>query len=78
LLVFALSAGIVSLEKLEKQGFMPMAQVCLLVFVIAILLQWIGYKAEGKFPSMGSNFKNLLVAPLWLASEIFKKFGVKI
>lgn len=78
LLVFALSAGIVSLEKLEKLGFMPMTQVCLLVFVIAILLQWIGYRAEGKFPGLGRNFKNLLVAPLWLASEIFKKFGVNI
>ena len=78
LLVFALSAGIVSLEKLEKQGFMPMTQVCLLVFVIAILIQSIGYKAEGKFPNAGRSFKNLLVAPIWLASEIFKKFGVKI
>jgi len=78
LLVFALSAGIVSLEKLQKQGFAELWQVCLVIFGVAILLQSIGHSVEGKFPSISNRFKNLLVAPLWLISEIFKKIGIKV
>jgi len=79
LFVFALSAGIVTLEKLARvNNWPPMETVCFLIFIIGSVLQYIGYKAEGRFPGANQSLKNLLNSPLWLIFTIFKKVGLKV
>jgi uncharacterized membrane protein YGL010W len=78
LFVFAFSAGIVGLEKLHTQSSWPqMGSVCMGVFVVGLILQFIGYKYEGTTPSLSSNFKLLLNGPLWLMYMLFKKLGYR-
>jgi len=78
LVMMIFSAGIVGLEKLHNQnGWPQMWQVCLLIFVLAWIGQFIGHKIEGKKPSFIDDLKFLLIGPIWLLHFIFKKAGIR-
>jgi len=78
LTVFAFSAGIVTLEKLHtNEGWPTMGNVCLIIFIIGLILQFIGYRKEGKTPSLLQNFEFLLNGPLWIMHWIFAKVGIR-
>lgn len=51
--------------------------IYLSVFTITWILQFIGYKIEGKKPSFLKDLQFLLIGPIWLLSLILKKFGIK-
>ncbi len=68
---------IVQLEYWQQAGGMPLPQVCVILFVAANILQFIGNKLEGKKPMLFLDFKFLLISPLWLLSLILKKFNIK-
>ena len=78
LLIMFFSAGIVSLEKMHNtSGWPQMWQVCLGIFVIAWIGQFIGHKIEGKKPSFFDDIKFLLIGPIWLLHFILKKAKIK-
>lgn len=78
LLIMIFSAGIVGLEKLHNlNGWPPMWQVCLIIFILAWIGQFIGHKIEGKKPSFLDDLKFLLIGPIWLIHFLFKKAGIR-
>ena len=78
LLMMFFSAGIVSLENMHNtEGWPSMWQVCLGIFVIAWIGQFIGHKIEGKKPSFLDDLKFLLIGPIWLLHFILKKAKIK-
>ena len=78
LLIMFFSAGIVSLEKMHNTaGWPQMWQVCLGIFVISWIGQFIGHKIEGKKPSFFDDIKFLLIGPIWLLHFILKKAKIK-
>jgi uncharacterized membrane protein YGL010W len=78
LLIMFFSAGIVSLEKMHNTaGWPPMWQVCLGIFVLAWIGQFIGHKIEGKKPSFFDDLKFLLIGPIWLLHFLLKKAKIK-
>ena len=78
LIIFAFAYGVVQLEAWQKAGGMILPQVCIILFVIANILQLIGYKLERKKqPMLFWDFKFLLIGPLWLMSLILKRFKIK-
>ena len=78
LIIMIFSAGIVSLEKLHTNSGWPMMwQVCLAIFILALIGQFIGHKIEGKKPSFFDDLKFLLIGPIWLLHFIFKKAGIR-
>lgn len=78
LVVFAFSAAIVMLEKLHTNaGWPPMWQVCLMIFALSWIGQFIGHKIEGKKPSFLDDVKFLLIGPVWLLHFVFKRMGLK-
>lgn len=78
LLIMFFSAGIVSLEKMHNnQGWPQMWQVCLGIFVLSWIGQFIGHKIEGKKPSFFDDLKFLLIGPIWLLHFILKKAGIR-
>jgi len=77
ILVFLMSWGIVLLEQLEKTGGPSVWLVCLIIFVISWIGQFIGHKVEGKKPSFLDDVKFLLIGPIWLLHFICKKVGIK-
>ncbi|ATP58964.1 hypothetical protein CPT03_22070 [Pedobacter ginsengisoli] len=77
LLIFAMSMIIVQLEKWEASGGPALWLVCLVIFVIAWIGQFIGHKIEGKKPSFLDDVKFLLIGPIWLLHFICKKVGLR-
>ena len=67
---------IVRLEYLEKAGGMALWQICVIIFVVAWIFQFIGHKIEGKKPSFFKDLQFLLIGPIWLLHFIFKKVGL--
>lgn len=51
--------------------------VCVAVFVGAWVLQFIGHKIEGKKPSFFEDIQYLWVGPLFVASKLFVKLGIR-
>lgn len=78
LVVFTFSAAIVMLEKLHiNAGWPAMWQVCLLIFIVSWVGQFIGHKIEGKKPSFLDDIRFLLIGPICLLHFVFKKAGLK-
>ena len=67
---FGMSMIIVQLEKWETSGGPALWLVCLVIFVIAWIGQFIGHKIEGKKPSFLDDVKFLLIGPIWLLQYI--------
>ena len=78
LLMMFFSAGIVSLEKMHNNsGWPQMWEVCLGIFVISWIGQFIGHKIEGKKPSFFHDLRFLLIGPIWLLHFLLKKAGIR-
>jgi len=78
LLMMFFSAGIVSLEKMHNNsGWPQMWEVCLGIFVISWIGQFIGHKIEGKKPSFFDDLRFLLIGPIWLLHFLLKKAGIR-
>jgi uncharacterized membrane protein YGL010W len=60
-----------------KAGGFIVPQICVFVFVMSIIAQFIGYQIEGKKPTFSDEFKFMLTGPLWLLGLVLKKVGVK-
>ena len=77
LVIFVFAAIIVTLEKLHnEQGWPAMWQVCLAIFFLSWVGQFIGHKIEGKKPSFLDDLRFLLIGPIWLWHFIFKRLGI--
>lgn len=55
----------------------PVWQICLGLFVLAWIGQFIGHKIEGKKPSFLHDLVFLLIGPAWLLHFIYKKIGLR-
>lgn len=74
LLVSALFLWIV--YQLDHLPTLPLWSVCLLIFVVAWMGQFVGHKIEGKKPSFLKDLQFLLIGPVWLLSFIYQKLGI--
>lgn len=54
----------------------PPWRVCLALFVLAWIGQFIGHKIEGKKPSFLKDVVFLLIGPAWLMHFIYKKLDI--
>jgi uncharacterized membrane protein YGL010W len=77
LVVFAFSYGIIELDTIQKAGGPALWLVCLVIFVVSWIGQFIGHKIEGKKPSFLDDIKFLLIGPIWLLHFILKKLNMK-
>lgn len=77
LIIFAMSIGVVQLEKWAAAGGPAVWQTCLGIFVLAWIGQFIGHKIEGKKPSFLDDVKFLLIGPIWLLHFVCKKIGLR-
>lgn len=64
--------GIKLLENLS----LPVWQVCVVLFVIMWILQFVGHHVEGKKPSFFKDLQFLLVGPAWWWGHWLKRFKI--
>lgn len=72
LFVMLVIASIRMLEKLPWSLWM----VCLVLFVVAWIGQFIGHHYEGRRPSFFKDVQFLMIGPLWLLSFIYRRLGI--
>ena len=60
---------------IESAG-LPLWLVCVVIFVLAWIVQFYGHKIEGAKPSFLEDLQFLMIGPAWLMSFIYKKLGV--
>jgi uncharacterized membrane protein YGL010W len=59
-------------------GFpLPLWQIACAVFIVAWVGQFYGHHIEGKRPSFFENIQFLLIGPVWLLADVYRKFNVK-
>lgn len=54
----------------------PLWQTSLAIFAIAWLGQFVGHFAEGKRPSFFRDLRFLLIGPLWILADIYRRLGI--
>ncbi|MBS0661856.1 MAG: DUF962 domain-containing protein [Verrucomicrobia bacterium] len=65
------------LSVLGERAPWPVWQVCLVLFVVAWIGQFIGHHVEGKKPSFFQDLAFLLIGPAWLLSHVYRKLGLR-
>ena len=63
--------------RLDAKATWPVWEICLVIFVLAWIGQFIGHKIEGKKPSFLHDVLFLLIGPAWLMSKVFRAVGLK-
>jgi uncharacterized membrane protein YGL010W len=54
----------------------PLWLTCVVIFVIAWIGQFIGHHIEGKRPSFFKDLQFLLIGPIWLLSNLYRRLGI--
>jgi uncharacterized membrane protein YGL010W len=62
-------------DALDTRGLL--VPVCLAVFVVAWIFQFIGHRIEGKKPSFFEDIQYLWVGPLFVLSKLFLRLGMR-
>lgn len=59
-------------------GFsVPMWQIAIAIFIVAWVGQFIGHNIEGKRPSFFKDIQFLLIGPVWLLADAYRKLHLK-
>lgn len=62
---------------LDRHAPWPLWAICLGVFAVAWIAQFIGHRVEGKKPSFLKDLQFLLIGPAWLLAKLLKKIGIR-
>lgn len=54
----------------------PLWQSCATIFVVAWIGQFVGHGVEGKRPSFFRDLQYLLIGPLWILADVYRRFGI--
>jgi uncharacterized membrane protein YGL010W len=66
-----------SVDRLAASASPPLAGLCAVLFVAAWIGQFIGHSIEGKRPSFFKDVQFLLIGPLWLLADVYRRLGVR-
>jgi uncharacterized membrane protein YGL010W len=66
-----------SIDWLDRSSALPLWSICLFAFVIAWIGQFIGHAIEGKRPSFFKDVQFLMIGPLWLLADVYRRFGIR-
>jgi uncharacterized membrane protein YGL010W len=63
-----------SLDHLDR---LPLWSICVILFVVAWIGQFIGHAIEGKRPSFFKDLQFLMIGPLWLMADAYQRLGIR-
>jgi len=72
----AISALIIYLLARLDSAATPLWQICVGIFVVAWIGQFVGHIIEGKRPSFFKDLQFLMIGPIWLLSFVYKRLGI--
>jgi uncharacterized membrane protein YGL010W len=66
-----------SFDRLDRWNGAPLWSICLVLFVLAWIGQFIGHAIEGKRPSFLKDVQFLMIGPLWLLADVYRRLGIR-
>lgn len=66
-----------SIDAVERSGLAPLWLICVVLFVAAWIGQFIGHAVEGKRPSFFKDVQFLMIGPLWLLADVYRRLGIR-
>lgn len=66
-----------SLDVLSHMSSVPLWMIFAGLFVLAWIGQFIGHAIEGKRPSFFQDIQFLMIGPLWLAADMYRRLGLR-
>jgi uncharacterized membrane protein YGL010W len=66
-----------SIDQLQRTVAVPLWSICAVLFVLAWIGQFIGHGVEGKKPSFFKDLQFLLIGPLWLLADAYRRLGIR-
>jgi uncharacterized membrane protein YGL010W len=75
-LVPLLLAMLGSVAALARVTPVPLWWLCAALFVVAWIGQFVGHAFEGKRPSFFKDLQFLLIGPLWLLADVYRRWGL--
>jgi uncharacterized membrane protein YGL010W len=66
-----------SIDQVDRLQAVPLWSICVFLFVLAWIGQFIGHAIEGKRPSFFKDLQFLMVGPLWLLADVYRRAGIR-
>ncbi len=66
-----------SIDSLDRSGGWPLWSISIGLFALAWVGQFIGHAIEGKRPSFFKDVQFLLIGPLWLLADAYRRLGIR-
>jgi uncharacterized membrane protein YGL010W len=67
-----------SIDALSVHSSVPLWMIFTVAFVLAWIGQFIGHAIEGKRPSFFKDAQFLMIGPLWLAADLYRRLGFRV
>lgn len=65
-----------SIEALSRNTLAPMWLICVSLFILAWIGQFIGHAIEKKRPSFFKDVQFLMIGPMWLLSNVYRRLRI--
>jgi uncharacterized membrane protein YGL010W len=72
-----LCACLWSIDWLDRTAAVPLWSICVFLFAVAWIGQFIGHAIEGKRPSFFKDIQFLMIGPLWLLADGYRRLGIR-
>jgi len=66
-----------SIDALSRNAPAPLWLICATLFVLAWIGQFIGHAIEKKRPSFFKDLQFLLIGPMWLLANVYRRFAIR-
>jgi uncharacterized membrane protein YGL010W len=66
-----------SLDVLSRNAPVPLWLICVTLFVLAWIGQFIGHAIEKKRPSFFKDIQFLMIGPMWLLANVYRRLGIR-
>jgi uncharacterized membrane protein YGL010W len=66
-----------SIDALSRNTVVPLWLICVSLFILAWIGQFVGHAIEKKRPSFFKDLQFLLIGPLWLLANVYRRLGIR-
>lgn len=66
-----------SIGLIDRSSSVPLWAICVFLFVFAWIGQFVGHAIEGKRPSFFKDIQFLMIGPLWLLADVYRRLGIR-
>jgi uncharacterized membrane protein YGL010W len=66
-----------SIDEVQRNAPLPLWAICAVLFTLAWIGQFIGHAIEGRRPSFFKDLQFLLIGPLWLLADVYRRAGIR-